>query len=363
MLRIWETQVTASKVTVEIYMMRVIIWQLLMLYFIHKGKGRRKVWGTWIPFLTQIRAAEAEVGIKTSPLLIYNVIGRTRLYLQPRAVFTTFFFFFPLLALFLKRLWLPTFYALLECNNNCGIISSEFVFLPEIRPALRPRQALAGFCLRWVSWVNSFSPSLLSDLWNSSLWSLEFCNSLSTALWKMQSRVVYLGPTQARKRIQSVVKCPLNFQSCVNTSHTPLSAGQVGKIKPFLFCRSCCPLEMFWALLEPAGRFLDIPRDGNVFLAGGAKQCQSLTKIYKTQNWAGRGWVWGLYFYFRILINTLNKVVLFVFWNAVCLRSCSRDTGAAAQGSFKSDTHVCKVFNILFLGQSVREFKLLNWLY
>lgn len=45
-----------------------------------------------MPFLTQIRAAKAEVGIKTSLVLIYNVVGRTRLYLQPRAVFTTFFF-------------------------------------------------------------------------------------------------------------------------------------------------------------------------------------------------------------------------------------------------------------------------------
>lgn len=45
-----------------------------------------------MPFLTQIRAVEAEVGIKASLVLIYNVVGRTRLYLQPRAVFTTFFF-------------------------------------------------------------------------------------------------------------------------------------------------------------------------------------------------------------------------------------------------------------------------------
>lgn len=102
-----------------------------------------------MPFLTQIRAAEAEVGIKTSLVLIYNVVGRTRLYLQPRAVFTTFF----LLALFLKRLWLPTFYALLECNNNCGIISSEFVFLPEIRAAIRPHKTLTGFCLPGLRWV------------------------------------------------------------------------------------------------------------------------------------------------------------------------------------------------------------------
>lgn len=92
--------------------------------------------------LTQMRTDEAEVGIKTLLVMIYNVIGRTRLYLQPRVVFTTFF----LLSLFLKSLWLPTFYALLECNNNCGIISSEFVFLPEIKAVIRPYKILAWFC-------------------------------------------------------------------------------------------------------------------------------------------------------------------------------------------------------------------------
>lgn len=84
-------QETDSEVTAESYMIRAIIWQVLMLYFMHKRKEINEVWGTWMSLLTQLRIAEAEVSIKTLLGLIYNVIGRTRLYLQPKVVFTTFF--------------------------------------------------------------------------------------------------------------------------------------------------------------------------------------------------------------------------------------------------------------------------------
>lgn len=40
--------------------------------------------------LTQVRIAEAEVSGKTVLILIYNVIGKTRLYLQPGVIFATF---------------------------------------------------------------------------------------------------------------------------------------------------------------------------------------------------------------------------------------------------------------------------------
>lgn len=40
--------------------------------------------------LTQMRIAEAEVSVKTLLVMIYNVIGRTRLYLLLGVVFTTF---------------------------------------------------------------------------------------------------------------------------------------------------------------------------------------------------------------------------------------------------------------------------------
>jgi len=93
--------------------------------------------------------AKAEVSVKTLLVLIYNVIGRTRLHLQPRVAFYNLF----LLALFLKRLWLPTFYALLECNNNCGIISSEFVFLPEIKAVTMPYKIFTWFCFPGPRWV------------------------------------------------------------------------------------------------------------------------------------------------------------------------------------------------------------------
>lgn len=174
MLRIWETQVTASKVTVEIYMMRVIIWQLLMLYFIHKRKGWRKVWGTWIPFLTQIRAAEAEVGIKTSPLLIYNVIGRTRLYLQPRAVFTTFFFFFFLCLLCsLRGSGYPHF---MHCWNAITIVASSlqnsFSFLRSGRRWGLARPSWGSASDGFLGWIHSLLLYFLTfetapcDLWS-----------------------------------------------------------------------------------------------------------------------------------------------------------------------------------------------------
>lgn len=99
--------------------------------------------------LTKMRIAEAEVSIKTLLVMIYNVIGRTRLCLLPGVVFTTFF----LHSLFLKSLWLPTFYALLECNNNCGIISSELVFLPEMKAVIRPYKILAWFCFPGPRWI------------------------------------------------------------------------------------------------------------------------------------------------------------------------------------------------------------------
>lgn len=73
----------------------------------------------------------------------------------------------------------------------------------------------------------------------------------------------------------------------------------------------------------------------------------------------------GVYlFIFRILCNKLDKSCVVCVLLKCCLpepgAASARGTGAAAQGSFKSDTHVCKVFNVWFLGQSVREFKLQN---
>lgn len=85
-------------------------------------------------FLTQIRIAEAEVSTKTLLGLIYNVIGRTPLYLQPRVVFTTFV----RLLCSLRGSGYPHFMHFWNAITIVAIISSEFVFLPEIKAVIRP---------------------------------------------------------------------------------------------------------------------------------------------------------------------------------------------------------------------------------
>lgn len=156
------------------------------IFYTEKGGKINEVWGTWLSLVTQIRIAEAEVSIKTLLVLIYNVIGRTRLYLQPRVVFTTFF----CLLCSLRGSGYPHF---MHFWNAITIVASSlqnsFSFLRS-----RSDKALQNTHLVWLSWpemdligwVAAFLLPLLYNLWNSLVWSFKFCNTLTARLSKMK---------------------------------------------------------------------------------------------------------------------------------------------------------------------------------